>query len=72
MKKYHIGQGIMKEVKAKYVSLAVFARDFFRVFSEKCLNGKVTVVDKQTAENCITHLLPESELHIFSPICATA
>lgn len=99
MEKYHIGQEILKEVKAKYPSVAAFARDlcksssatyeifgktsldtdlllkvskllgrdFFREFSDKCLNGEVTVIDKQTAENSITHLLPEDKLHIFSP-----
>lgn len=71
MEKYHIGQEILKEVKAKFPSVAAFARelcksnsatyeifgktsldtdlllkvskllnrDFFREFSEKCLNG---------------------------------
>ncbi len=99
MEKYHIGQEILKEVKAKYPSVAAFARDlcksssatyeifgktsldtdlllkvsklldrdFFREFSDKCLNGEVTVIDTQTAENNITHLLPEDKLHIFSP-----
>ena len=99
MENYHIGQEILKEVKAKYPSVAAFARDlcksssatyeifgktsldtdlllkvskllgrdFFREFSEKCLNGEVAVVDRQTAENCITHLLPEDKLHIISP-----
>lgn len=83
MEKYHIGQEILKEVKAKFPSVAAFAkelckfssatyeifgktsldtdlllkvsklldRDFFREFSEKCLNGEVAVVDKQTAES---------------------
>lgn len=99
MEKYHIGQEILKEVKAKYPTVVAFAkdlcksssatyeifgktsldtdlllkvskllgRDFFREFSEKCLNGEVAVVDRQTAENSITHLLPEDKLHIFSP-----
>ena len=99
MEKYHIGQEILKEVKAKYPSVVAFARDlcksssatyeifgktsldtdlllkvskllgrdFFREFSDKCLNGEVTVIDKQTAENSITRLLPENKLHIFSP-----
>ena len=99
MEKYHIGQEILKEVKAKYPSVAAFARelcksnsatyeifgktsldtdlllkvsklldrDFFREFSEKCLNGEVVVVDKQTAENCISLLLPEDKLHTVSP-----
>lgn len=99
MEKYHIGQEILKEVKAKYPSVAAFARDlcksssatyeifgktsldtdlllkvskllgrdFFREFSGKCLNGEAEVIDKQTAENCITHLLPEDKLHISSP-----
>lgn len=42
-------------------------RDFFREFSEKCLNGEVAVVDKQTAENCITLLLPNDKLHAVLP-----
>ena len=99
MEKYHIGQEILKEVKAKYPSVAAFARDlcksssatyeifgktsldtdlllkvsklldkdFFQEFSEKCLNGEVKVIDKQTAENCISYLLPEDKLRIFSP-----
>ena len=99
MEKYHIGQEILKEVKAKFPSVAVFAkelcksssatyeifgktsldtdlllkvsklldRDFFREFSEKCLNGEVAVVDKQTAENCISQLLPEDKLHTVLP-----
>ena len=99
MEKYHIGQEILKEVKAKFPSVAVFAkelcksssatyeifgktsldtdlllkvsklldRDFFREFSEKCLNGEVAVVDKQTAENSISLLLPEDKLHTVSP-----
>lgn len=99
MEKYHIGQEILKEVKAKFPSVAAFARelcksnsatyeifgktsldtdlllkvsklldrDFFREFSEKCLNGEVAVVDKQTAENCITLLLPNDKLHAVSP-----
>ena len=99
MEKYHIGQEILKEVKAKFPSVAAFARelcksnsatyeifgktsldtdlllkvsklldrDFFREFSEKCLNGEVAVVDKQTAENSISLLLPEDKLHTVSP-----
>lgn len=99
MEKYHIGQEILKEVKAKYPTVVAFARDlcksssatyeifgktsldtdlllkvskllgrdFFREFSEKCLNGEVAVVDRQTAENNVTRLLPEDKLHIFSP-----
>lgn len=45
----------------------LLGRDFFQEFSEKCLNGEMAVVDKQMAENCITHLLPEDKLHMFSP-----
>ena len=99
MEKYHIGQEILKEVKAKFPSVAAFARelcksnsatyeifgktsldtdlllkvsklldrDFFREFSEKCLNGEVAVVDKQTAENSISLLSPEDKLHTVSP-----
>lgn len=99
MEKYHIGQEILKEVKAKFPSVAAFARelcksnsatyeifgktsldtdlllkvsklldrDFFREFSEKCLNGEVAVVDKQTAENSISLLLPEDKLHTLLP-----
>ena len=99
MEKYHIGQEILKEVKAKFPSVAAFARelcksnsatyeifgktsldtdlllkvsklldrDFFREFSEKCLNGEVVVVDKQTAENSISLLSPEDKLHTVSP-----
>ena len=99
MEKYHIGQEILKEVKAKFPSVAAFARelcksssatyeifgktsldtdlllkvsklldrDFFREFSEKCLNGEVAVVDKQTAENSISLLLPENKLHTVLP-----
>ena len=99
MEKYHIGQEILKEVKAKFPSVAAFARelcksssatyeifgktsldtdlllkvsklldrDFFREFSEKCLNGEVAVVDKQTAENSISLLLPEDKLHTVLP-----
>ena len=80
----------MKEVKAKYPSVAAFARelcksssatyeifgktsldtdlllkvsqlldrDFFREFSEKCLNGEVAVEDKDMAANCVNCLLP--------------
>ena len=98
MEKYHIGQEILKEVKAKFPSVAAFARelcksssatyeifgktsldtdlllkvsklldrDFFREFSEKCLNGEVAVEDKDMTKrvNC---LLPEDELHVFTP-----
>ena len=42
-------------------------RDFFREFSEKCLNGEVAVVDKQTAENSLTQLSPDDKLHVVSP-----
>ena len=98
MEKYHIGQEILKEVKAKFPSVAVFARelcksssatyeifgktsldtdlllkisqllerDFFREFSEKCLNGEVAVEDKDMTENHINCLLPEDELHVFT------
>ena len=98
MEKYHIGQEILKEVKAKYPSVTAFAkdlcksssatyeifgktsldtdlllkisqlleRDFFREFSEKCLNGEVAVEDKDMTENHINCLLPEDELHIFT------
>ena len=98
MEKYHIGQEILKEVKAKYPSVAAFARelcksssatyeifgktsldtdlllkvsqlldrDFFREFSEKCLNGEVAVEDKDMAANCVNCLLPEDELHVFT------
>ena len=41
-------------------------RDFFREFSEKCLNGEVTVEDKDMTENHINCLLPEDELHVFT------
>ena len=99
MEKYHIGQEILKEVKAKFPSVAAFARelcksssatyeifgktsldtdlllkvsklldrDFFREFSEKCLNGEVAVEDKNMTENHINYLLPEDELHVFTP-----
>ena len=99
MEKYHIGQEILKEVKAKFPSVAAFARelcksssatyeifgktsldtdlllkvsklldrDFFREFSEKCLNGEVAVEDKDMTENHLNCLLPEDELHIFTP-----
>ena len=99
MEKYHIGQEILKEVKAKYPSVTAFAkdlcksssatyeifgktsldtdlllkisqlleRDFFREFSEKCLNGEVDVEDKDMTENHINCLLPEDELHVFTP-----
>lgn len=98
MEKYHIGQEILKEVKAKYPSVTAFAkdlcksssatyeifgktsldtdlllkisqlleRDFFREFSEKCLNGEVAVEDKDMTENHINYLLPEDELHVFT------
>lgn len=42
-------------------------RDFFREFSEKCLNGEVAIVDKQMAENSISLLLPEDKLHTVLP-----
>ena len=99
MEKYHIGQEILKEVKAKFPSVAVFARelcksssatyeifgktsldtdlllkvsklldrDFFREFSEKCLNGEVAVEDKDMTEKRVNCLLPEDELHVFTP-----
>ena len=41
-------------------------RDFFREFSEKCLNGEVAVEDKDMAENRLSCLLPEEELHVFT------
>ena len=41
-------------------------RDFFREFSEKCLNGEVDVEDKDMTENHINCLLPEDELHVFT------
>ena len=98
MEKYHIGQEILKEVKAKFPSVTAFAkdlcksssatyeifgktsldtdlllkvsklldRDFFREFSEKCLNGEVAVEDKDMTENHINCLLPEDELHVFT------
>ena len=98
MEKYNIGQEILKEVKAKYPTVAAFARelcksssatyeifgktsldtdlllkisqllerDFFREFSEKCLNGEVDVEDKDMTENHINCLLPEDELHVFT------
>ena len=99
MEKYHIGQEILKEVKAKFPSVAAFARelcksssatyeifgktsldtdlllkvsklldrDFFREFSEKCLNGEVAVEDKDMTEKRVNCLLPEDELHVFTP-----
>ena len=99
MEKYHIGQEILKEVKAKYPSVAAFARelcksnsatyeifgktsldtdlllkvsklldrDFFREFSEKCLNGEVAVEDKDMTEKRVNCLLTEDELHVFTP-----
>ena len=99
MEKYHIGQEILKEVKAKYPSVAAFARelcksnsatyeifgktsldtdlllkvsklldrDFFREFSEKCLNGEVAVEDNDMTANRVNCLLPEDELHVFTP-----
>lgn len=98
MEKYHIGQEILKEVKAKFPSVAAFARelcksssatyeifgktsldtdlllkisqllerDFFREFSEKCLNGEVAVEDKDMTEKRVNCLLPEDELHVFT------
>ena len=98
MEKYHIGQEILKEVKAKCPSVAAFARelcksnsatyeifgktsldtdlllkvsklldrDFFREFSEKCLNGEVAVEDKDMTEKRVNCLLPEDELHVFT------
>ena len=99
MEKYQIGQEILKEVKAKFPSVAAFARelcksssatyeifgktsldtdlllkvsklldrDFFREFSEKCLNGEVAVEDKDMTEKRVNCLLPEDELHVFTP-----
>ena len=99
MEKYHIGQEILKEVKAKFPSVAAFARelcksssatyeifgktsldtdlllkvsklldrDFFREFSEKWLNGEVAVEDKDMTEKRVNCLLPEDELHVFTP-----
>ena len=99
MEKYHIGQEILKEVKAKYPSVTAFAkdlcksssatyeifgktsldtdlllkvsklldRDFFREFSEKCLNGEVAVEDKDMTEKRVNCLLTEDELHVFTP-----
>lgn len=99
MEKYHIGQEILKEVKAKFPTVAAFARelcksssatceifdktsldtdlllkvsklldrDFFREFSEKCLNGEVAVEDKEMTANCVNCLLPEDKLHVFTP-----
>ena len=99
MEKYHRGQEILKEVKAKFPSVAAFARelcksssatyeifgktsldtdlllkvsklldrDFFREFSEKCLNGEVAVEDKDMTEKRVNCLLPEDELHVFTP-----
>ena len=99
MEKYHIGQEILNEVKAKFPSVAAFARelcksssatyeifgktsldtdlllkvsklldrDFFREFSEKCLNGEVAVEDKDMTEKRVNCLLPEDELHVFTP-----
>ena len=42
-------------------------RDFFREFSEKCLNGEVAVEDKDMTEKRVNCLLPEDELHVFTP-----
>ena len=44
----------------------LLGRDFFREFSEKCLNGEVAVEDKDMTENHINCLLPEDELHVFT------
>ena len=41
-------------------------RDFFREFSEKCLNGEVAVENKDMTENHLNCLLPEDELHVFT------
>lgn len=41
-------------------------RDFFREFSEKCLNGEVAVEDKDMTEKRVNCLLPEDELHVFT------
>lgn len=98
MEKYHIGQEILKEVKAKYPTIKAFSdalckspsatyeifkktsldtdlllsvskvldRDFFKEFSEKCLNGEVAIEDKAEEFN-ISCLLPEDKLHIILP-----
>ena len=98
MEKYHIGQEILKEVKAKYPTIKAFSdalckspsatyeifkktsldtdlllsvskvlgRDFFKEFSEKCLNGEVAVDDKAEEFN-MSCLLPEEKLHIILP-----
>ena len=42
-------------------------RDFFRELSEKCLNGEVAVEDKDMTEKRVNCLLPEDELHVFTP-----
>ena len=42
-------------------------RDFFREFSEKCLNGEVAVEDNDMTANRVNCLLPEDELHVFTP-----
>lgn len=41
-------------------------RDFFREFSEKCLNGEVAVENKDMTEKRVNCLLPEDELHVFT------
>ena len=96
MEKYHIGQEILKEVKAKFPSVAAFARelcksssatyeifgktsldtdlllkisqllerDFFREFSEKCLNGEVAVEDKDMTENHINCHMERAHLRM--------
>lgn len=41
-------------------------RDFFREFSEKCLNGEMAVENKDMTEKRVNCLLPEDELHVFT------
>ena len=41
-------------------------RDFFREFSENCLNGEVAVENKDMTEKRVNCLLPEDELHVFT------
>ena len=41
-------------------------RDFFREFSEKCLNGEEAVENKDMTEKRVNCLLPEDELHVFT------
>lgn len=35
--------------------------------NEKCLNGEVAVEDKEMTANRVNCLLPEDELHVFTP-----